>query len=576
MKAKILKGYMTKEGKIVLNKNLKEMIQKNMLFGGRLSNNNGFIMFERLSLEELEKLDESEIAFATQSMGRAIFTIDSTGKIRNYKGVDSHLDNKEISPTDLVGAKSVYVANTGKSYTESTYPINLVIFLGKKIDVRIRGASPLEDLESEADINAKMQGMGIKLPQIVCVKEFPHELARSIGLPTKIQGSYEEFTSDYAEEDKERKENLRNVYGESYIVEEVQGLRPERISEYFARIGVFESEQFQQFGEENGVTIEAFADYVDKVYSLGQRYGQSERIVENPFRISDLEYYIKKGDVGTIQNIVAFSEELQRGQVPMENVFARQMGINIANMMNVGWMCENFVHRQDYTLAGEMCDDAYFDVIEHLRGIAERNKDNEGKRKTLRNDVIRKYFSQLYLIGSNIKVLQDEMSLRGKTKEEIDSVMLEYVESFAQTINFEEIGKKFSVEPEKIKSVFMRLIGVPRDYAQIMAGESRKDGMVYDEAILFAHRGNNEFYNELSARLAEQLHIDRSMLLEGKDFLSGATENSESRNIKMLEQIRGCTIEDYPQRCEEAAKSWVERKESVNTLTNDRASDIAH
>lgn len=57
-----------------------------MIFGGRITNNNGFIMFERLSLEELEKFDESQIAFATQSIGRTVFTINSNGTITNYKG----------------------------------------------------------------------------------------------------------------------------------------------------------------------------------------------------------------------------------------------------------------------------------------------------------------------------------------------------------------------------------------------------------------------------------------------------------------------------------------------------------
>lgn len=403
-----------------------------------------------------------------------------------------------------------------KSYSESTYPINLVIFPGNKVDVRIRGASPLEDLEIEADINAKMQGMGIKLPKVVSVKEIPYKLAKEVGLPTKVEGSYKEFSSDYAEEDERRKEKLHNVYGESYIEDKVQGLRPEKISEYFARIGVFKSKQFQQFAQENNVTTEAFADYVDKVYSLGQRYGQAERIVENPFRVADLEYYIKEGDTIAIQNIIAFSEELQQGQIPIENAFARQMGINIANMMNSGWMCENFVHRQDYTLAGEMCDDSYFDLIEHLKDIDDRNKDDKGK--AIRKNIIRKYFLQFHLIGSNIKVLQDEMNLRGKTKEEIDSVISEYVSSFAQNIDFDEIGKKFLVEQEKVKEIFANLIGVPRDYAGIMASEDRKGGIIQDEAILLAHSGNNEFYNDLSTRLAKELHIERRMLLENKNF----------------------------------------------------------
>ena len=224
----------------------------------------------------------------------------------------------------------------------------------------------------------------------------------------------------------------------------------------------------------------------------------------------------------------------------MENAFARQMGINIANMMNSGWMCENFAHRQDYTLAGEMCDDSYFDAVEHLRSIEEKYRDDVGKGKAIRDDIMRKYFSQFYLIGSNIKVLKDEMNLRGKSKEEIDSVISEYVNSFAQNIDFEKIGKRFLVEPEKVKGIFASLIGVPRNYSQIMASESRKDGIIQDEAILFAHSGNNEFYNDLSTRLAEQLNLDRSMIAESSDFLRSAIEATEgvTRTSSITEQTK--------------------------------------
>ena len=39
-----------------MNKHIKEMIQRNMLIGGKITTNNGFVMFERFPLEELEKL----------------------------------------------------------------------------------------------------------------------------------------------------------------------------------------------------------------------------------------------------------------------------------------------------------------------------------------------------------------------------------------------------------------------------------------------------------------------------------------------------------------------------------------
>ena len=90
-----------------MNKYIKSMVEKGMIIGGKISTIDGFVMFQRVPLEELEQLDETEIAFATQSMGRAIFQIGSDNKIRNIKGVDSHLDNKESALVQLSGADTM-------------------------------------------------------------------------------------------------------------------------------------------------------------------------------------------------------------------------------------------------------------------------------------------------------------------------------------------------------------------------------------------------------------------------------------------------------------------------------------
>lgn len=524
-----------------MNKHIKSMIEKGMIVGGKISTIDGFVMFQRVSLEELEQLDETEIAFATQSMGRAIFQIDSNNKIRNIKGVDSHLDNKEIALVQLSGSDTMPITTDGKEYLESTHPINLMVQPGKKLDIRIRGTSPLEDIEIEADINAKMQHLGIKLPQIESVREYPYELAQQLGLPTKIIGSYDEFTSEYREENDQRKRNLHTIYGESYEEDLPEGLRPERVSEYFRRIGVIDSEEFKAFAERNNFTVNDFIAYVDKSYSLGQRYGQAVRRMESPFRISDLEYYVENNDISAIQDIVEFTQENQETEVAFENIFAKQMGTNIALMMNKGWMCENFVHRQDYSLTGEMCDDSYFDLTEKLKELEVRHKDDKGKYEAISNDFKRKFFSQIYLISSNIKVLQDEMQMRGKQLEEIESVMMDFIESFAQSIDFKEMANTFGKKEQDIKEVFSNLIGVPRDYTKMMAGESRADGMIYDEAILRAHQGNNVFYNELSHKLAERLNIDRSLISAKNDLLGSAIEATEetTRTGTINEQSRG-------------------------------------
>lgn len=524
-----------------MNKHIKSMIEKGMIVGGKISTIDGFVMFQRVSLEELEQIDETEIAFATQSMGRAIFQIDSDNKIRNIKGVDSHLDNKEIALVQLSGSDTMPITTDGKEYLESTHPINLMVQPGKKLDIRIRGTSPLEDIEIEADINAKMQHLGIKLPRIESVREYPYELAQQLGLPTKIIGSYDEFTSEYREENDQRKRNLHTIYGESYEEDLPEGLRPERVSEYFRRIGVIDSEEFKAFAERNNFTVNDFIAYVDKSYSLGQRYGQAVRRMESPFRISDLEYYVENNDISAIQDIVEFTQENQETEVAFENIFAKQMGTNIALMMNKGWMCENFVHRQDYSLTGEMCDDSYFDLTEKLKELAVRHKDDKGKYEAISNDYKRKFFSQIYLISSNIKVLQDEMQMRGKQPEEIESVMMDFIESFAQNIDFKEMANTFGKKEQDIKEAFSNLIGVPRDYTKMMAGESRADGMIYDEAILRAHQGNNAFYNELSHKLAERLQIDRSLISTKSGLLGSAIEATEetTRTGTINEQSRG-------------------------------------
>lgn len=516
-----------------MNKHVKSMIEKSVLVGGKITDTNGFITFQRLPLNELENLAEDEIAFATHSMGRAIFQFTAEGKIRNIKGVDSHLDNKDNALAQISGTEAIYIPNKNKSYEDSTHPINLVVFKNQQVDVRIRGTSPLEDLEIEAEINSKMKNFGIKLPQITSVKEFPYDIAEEIGLPTKIQGEYDEFTSDYAKENDDRKKYLHSIYGANYQEDLPNGLRPEKMSEYFTRIGAFESEEFKKFAEEKGLSISDFVEFVDSSYSLGQRYGQATRTMESPFRISDLEYYIANNDISAIEDIVVLTEEMLGNEgMSFENTFAKQMGANIAKLMNAGWVCENFMHRQDFSLAGEMCDDAYFDLKQKIKDTREKNKNDESKFQALKNDYIRQFLSQVYFISSNIKVLQDEMKLRGKTEEEIESVLDDFAGTFATSIDFDKIGQTLGTTAESVRKSFKGFVNVPKDYAKQMAGTTRPEGIIYDEAIIRAHNGNNVFYNQLSDKLAQRLHIERSMILVLESAIEATEGSTRTGTIK--------------------------------------------
>ena len=511
-----------------MNKHIKSMIEKGILFGGKISDVDGFLIFTRLPIEELEKLAETEIAFATGSMGRAIFQMNEDGSIKNIKGVDSHLENDEIITKQLAGADASSALNPRVkegSYREITYPINLVKFVDESLDVRIRGASPLEDLEEEAEKNLIMQRTGIKLPQIDSVREMPLEVCEQLGLPIKVKGSYDDFGKvSYRWKNDQRKVFLHETLGEDYVEDLPSGLRAESLREYFTRTGLMELEEFRTFAEQRGQTVSDFVQAVDDSYKLGQRYCQTLRKIESPFRISDLEYYVKNEDIGAVEDIVAFSNELFGKGMPFETVFAKQMGTNVALMMNSGWKYNNFMHRQDFSLAGEMCDDAYDNVKEHLEHLDR----NSGKGKAITEFERRQYYLQIYTIASTIKILQDEMRLRGKSKEETDRLLEDFVQSFSQNIDFQKVGEIFGDSKEQVGQFFTMLTASGNDYAYAMAEEIQKPGnpKEYNEQILQGHKDFSEFYEEFSRKLAEELHVERIKATEVLDSAIEATEES--------------------------------------------------
>lgn len=77
--------------------NIKNMIKNKVLIVGKIEMIDGFVNFNRLKNITLEDIDSirgdniRDYAFASNSMGRAIFSFDEDEKIHNYKGVDSQL-----------------------------------------------------------------------------------------------------------------------------------------------------------------------------------------------------------------------------------------------------------------------------------------------------------------------------------------------------------------------------------------------------------------------------------------------------------------------------------------------------
>ena len=529
-----------------MEENIIEMIKNGNLIVGKIKYLEGFAVFERLSLEDALKLKPEEIAFATQSMGRGIFRIEDSNRIMNIKGVDSHQNTSENTLSVLSNAKTQLVITDGSiSFADSIHPVSLVIFPGKKADIRIRGASPLEDLEIEAEVNHRMQNFGIKVPKIKQIREYPIDVAEKLCLPIKTKTRSKQISCDYEEEDRERKEYLREVFGRAYSEELPEGYRPEYISEFFDRLGISDDPAFISFAEKNGITVKEFTDYGDNTYSLGQRYGQTIRLISSPFRISDIEFYIQKNDIKAIERIAAFTKGHSESKEPFELTFARQMGENIARFMNAGWLTNNMCHRQDYSILGEMCDDSYFDLQKYLAKCDEEiiaNQDDSfmvNKYEGIKRDKIDHFYSQFMHFGSCLKVLQDEMRLRDLPHHQIDNVMNEFIRAFTKTISFKKIGNSLDIDPNEAEESFRRMLS-SKDFAKEMAKIRHSNGFIYDEQILHCHERNNDFYNELSNKVAKSMNLD----LDNEFNLITKIINLKDEEIDFFIQERTNLLED--------------------------------
>lgn len=508
------------------NEQIQKLINTGTIICGRIIQENGIVRFERVESSQIESIPEDERGFATASMGRAIFTIDKDGSIHNFKGVDSHLSTSELGPKDLVNARAI-------EYAPGTYKVSAVVFNGKKPEIRINGTSPLEDIEIEGDINKRLAEMGIKVPAIKYIREIPQDFSIKYGLPIKVKGSLDEFKSDYAVEDDERKRRLKEIYGSDYSQELGENQRPESMREYLQRIGFISSPEVQANVESLGYSMQDFIDAVDSSYSRGQRYGQAERIMGSPFRISDLETCIANGNTEQLQTIMDFSEK-QNGNFTEQ--LAEVFGKNIAALMSNGWECENLIHRQDFSLTGEFCDDSYFDILKKQAEMKEKYKTEPYKADALMEEIKRKYTGQVMHIASCIKVVQNAMSMTGKSQEQIDSILETFVGSFANNLDLQKIGQLFQIDEKAVEEILMREFSVGQNWTEKMAGQDRREGLVMDEAIYNSHIGNEEFYAKVSEMITERIRARQ--IQKGKDGFTDCIKDDETRFSYMQKATR--------------------------------------
>lgn len=583
--------------------NIKNMIKNKVLIVGKIEMIDGFVNFNRLKNITLEDIDSirgdniRDYAFASNSMGRAIFSFDEDEKIHNYKGVDSQLTKKENKMINNVGAETVDIEINKKNQ----FQVNFIIYPGGRPEIRFRGSSPLEDLEEEAEINSIManltdsKGQRVKLPQIISVREFSESYRNYMGLPEFVEGSMDAFQgSTY--DDRERKKYLSNLNSIEYQQENTEdGYRPSTLKEYFEKNKLFDNDKIKDYIRDRykkdsnfrgmvkeklknkkitiGEVIDLCIEAVDTYYERGQRFGQTERIIENPFRISDLENILNNPELteekkkNMLESIASFTEEQLSLNSDFENksfevYYAQKMGQNIATMLNCGWCMKGFKHRQDFSLAAEMCDDTYNDREAELELINEQiDKSNDGKKNTLywrKYELEKQPICAILMLASTIKILQNEMQCRGKSKKEIDSILTEFSKSFAISIDKEK-GQAIKNKIQDIENNFQDENSVMQNWSDYFSSEQAEKIKINPETKHF-HENFSEFYSQFVNELKEDLDkkMENNQQISSKNIRENQTQKQDGLT---LQQVGKATTYSFSKN-EQSAKKTIEAFEN--------------
>lgn len=418
------------------HKKMQKLVEARVLIPGMYSGKVGSMTYIPISIEEyLNRVKVGGIvglAYNTRTMGRGIFTLGNEGEIINFKGVDSQLQN------DNSIAVSKTEGELEKITEQPSYGINAAHFIDRskanpegkeRMEFRVKGASQFQNILAEKIkrdlIEKRDKKQLIKLPKLDMPIPFSEEFCERFDLPRVVEltdefinglesGSYGRYCYDYLNRNGTTI-NTRNQLWTEYFKEK----DPSRLQD----------DNFR-----------ALLDREDSTYGLGAIFGQTTRTLDNPFRIMELDYYIKTNDTDAVRAIMEYS--IGRCNGDLLSQYSVLSARNAAGFMNLNLAFSNFEHRQDFPLSGEICDDAYDDISSSLRTTSPTRADEYNKLK---------YRNQIYLWITNMKIIENAYTLLGM------KIPQGYKESFIQTfyeaLEDKENFKKCFKSPEPMDEI---------------------------------------------------------------------------------------------------------------------------
>lgn len=390
---------------------MKKLVELGVVIPGIFNGTVGNITYSPISIEEflkkIENEDVANLAYNTRTMGRGIFTIGSNGEIINFKGVDSKLKNEDsIAVSSTEG--SIETVNN-----QDSYGINIMHFIDRnstqssetsRLEFRVKGASQFQNLLVEKikndDIRKRDKHGLIKLPSIDYPTPLSAEMCDSLDLPRVIDVE-EDFLSSI---------DSQSYAGYCLVQMAQNGLPFNKRNELWAEY--FERHHRERLSDKQLMEV---VKREDSTYGWGATFGQTTRVLENPFRIMEMQYFLKHNNIEALNAILDFTVQ---GNTDFLTSYASISARNAAGFMNLKLAMNNFEHRQDYPLSGEICDDAYDDVSSCLYAL---NPSREDQFKKMQ------YYSQIYIFATNLKVLEDAYRLTGRT------IPVDYKKQFVET-----------------------------------------------------------------------------------------------------------------------------------------------
>lgn len=425
------------------HKKMQKLVASNTILPGIFSEEYGVIVYTPISKQQYDDMIKSgnieKLAYNTFSMGRGIYTVGESGEIINYKGVDSRLDDSKNIAVGKVNAQ-VYDISALLGREPHPYGITVMLAPGQAPEIRVRGASQLQNLINEKqklDETQKKDKEGIiKFPRITEIKALSTEFCERAGLP-RAEGIEEAFIEQLRQSDEIAREETGGMLGNyAYICLEYMRnigmpikVKNQTWQEYFSGLPAEDKDKIKHIFELQGAI-----ENQDKEYELGAIFGQTTRILGNPFRIMDLAYFVDNGMKDSVQAILDYTSEPYNEDYL--DVYAKTMGKNSAGFMNLGLVYNNWAHRQDFSLSAEMCDDAYDDVSESIREAKSISEKEEHYKHIMKQ--MSMYYNQIYLFASNMKVIEDAYRMIGR--EIPESYQDGFIEAFIENLqNKEEI-----------------------------------------------------------------------------------------------------------------------------------------